>query len=42
MSGEKYQKVFDNLGSQGFRPIAICGYNEGGEVRYAAIWILPK
>ena len=42
MVGEKYQKEFDKLGADGFRPVAICGYNDGGDIRYAAVWYLFK
>jgi Bacterial tandem repeat domain 1 len=39
MTGNEYQKEFDELGKEGYRPGCICGYREDGEVRFAAIWM---
>ena len=42
MTGAKYQKEFDKQAADGFAPICVCGYREGGEVRFAAIWSKKK
>ncbi len=42
MTGNQYQKQFDKLGGDGFRPGCICGYRDGGEVKFAVIWSKEK
>ena len=42
MTGAQYQKRFDELGNDGFRPGCICGYRDGGEVKFAVIWSKEK
>jgi hypothetical protein len=37
-TGQQYQQTFDDLGIQGFRPEMVCGYSEGSDARYAAVW----
>jgi Bacterial tandem repeat domain 1 len=38
LDGDQYQQRFDELTSQGFRPVVVSGYNVGGNDRYAAIF----
>jgi CubicO group peptidase (beta-lactamase class C family) len=38
MTGAQYQQTFDQLRSQGFRPIQVSGYEVNGQARFAAIW----
>ena len=38
MTSAEYQQVFNNLTGQGYRLIDVCGYEVGGQDRYAAIW----
>ncbi|PEQ33273.1 serine hydrolase [Bacillus thuringiensis] len=38
LTAAQYQSEFNNLISQGFRLIDICGYNVAGEPRFAAVW----
>lgn len=38
MTGNQYQKQFDKLAEDGFIPNCICGYRDGGEVKFAVIW----
>lgn len=38
MSAADYQGKFTQMAQAGFRLIDICGYDEGGQERYAAIW----
>jgi hypothetical protein len=42
MSGREYQKQYDKLGNDGYRPGCICGYRDSGEVRFAVIWVKNK
>ncbi|KAF3482804.1 uncharacterized protein GIQ15_02128 [Arthroderma uncinatum] len=37
-SREAYNKAFNELKDDGFRPLLVQGYNAGGERRYASIW----
>ncbi|MGH3917178.1 MAG: hypothetical protein ACRDTC_27770 [Pseudonocardiaceae bacterium] len=38
MGAAQYQQTFTDLVGQGFRLVAISGYDDGGTDRYAAIW----
>jgi hypothetical protein len=38
LTGEQYQTTFDQLVSQGYRLVQVCGYSEWLDARYAAIW----
>ncbi len=38
MTSADYQAAFDSLSKQGYRLIHVCGYTQGGNVLYAAIW----
>ena len=38
LSADDYQQTFDKLGAEGYRPVAVSGYSDGGAARYAAIW----
>jgi len=38
VDGDTYQAQFDSLASQGYRPVDISGYEDGGGARYAAIF----
>ena len=38
LTSAQYQSEFDKWVGQGFRLVRICGYEEGGQERYAAIW----
>lgn len=38
LSGDQYQRRFDELVGQGFRPVVVSGYTVAGQERYAAIF----
>ncbi|HRA49156.1 MAG TPA: hypothetical protein PK819_13880, partial [Thermomicrobiales bacterium] len=38
LTGDAYQQEFDNLTSQGYRLLRLCGYSVGGQDFYASIW----
>ena len=38
MTGDEYQKAFDKLGEEGYRPRTICEYLDDGQPRFAVIW----
>jgi len=38
MTSAEYQQAFNSLTSQGYRLTDVCGYEVGGQDRYAAIW----
>jgi hypothetical protein len=38
LTSPQYQKVFDALAGQGYRPVQVSGYSVDGETLYAAIW----
>jgi Bacterial tandem repeat domain 1 len=38
LSSEEYQRAFDQLLAQGYRPVRVSGYESGDEALYAAIW----
>ena len=38
LTSDGYQKTFDELVGQGFRPTCVSGYSIGGDARYAAIF----
>lgn len=37
-TSSQHDALFDTFPDQGFRPIAVSGYDEGGEVRFASLW----
>lgn len=39
ITGEQYQKTFDKLGEDGYRPRSICEYLEDGKPHFAITWI---
>lgn len=38
LTSDQYQSTFNQMTGQGYRPIQVCGYSEGFEDRYAAIF----
>jgi CubicO group peptidase (beta-lactamase class C family) len=38
LTAAQYQDLVDEKSAQGWRPIDVSGYEEGGQVRYATIW----
>jgi hypothetical protein len=42
LSGAQYQSTFNDLVNQGYRPIQVCGYSEGFDARYAAIFSMEQ
>ena len=38
IDGATYQQTFDTLVAQGFRLTSICGYSEGRDARFNAVW----
>ena len=38
LSNGEYQRTFDDLTKQGYRPKVVSGYAVGGQDRYAAMW----
>lgn len=38
LTGPQYQKEFDRLADDGYTPVCVCGYREGREIRFAAVW----
>jgi CubicO group peptidase (beta-lactamase class C family) len=34
----QFQQVFDHFKDHGFRLVDVCGYNVGGDVRFAGVW----
>ncbi|MCA9914782.1 MAG: hypothetical protein KC496_15620, partial [Anaerolineae bacterium] len=38
IDGATYQSTFDALVQRGFCPTSVCGYSEGANARYNAIW----
>ncbi|MDP1632556.1 MAG: hypothetical protein Q8L66_14165 [Caulobacter sp.] len=38
LTSAAYQTAFDRFLKQGYRPVRVCGYDKGGEIRYAAVW----
>lgn len=42
IDAEAYQATFDHLVGQGFRLTNVCGYSEGRDARYNAVWQLHE
>jgi hypothetical protein len=40
ITGEEFQAAFDDLGSQGYRPVQVSGFAFGDSARYTAVWEL--
>lgn len=38
LTAAQYQTAFNELKDRGFRPVDLCGYTVGGQVRFAVIW----
>ncbi|KAK5658692.1 hypothetical protein OQA88_2092 [Cercophora sp. LCS_1] len=38
LTSAQYQAEFDKWTGQGYRPVHVSGYSDGGQARYAAIW----
>ena len=38
LTSAEYQTLFDAMKARGFRPVDICGYQDRGQVRFAAIF----
>lgn len=38
LTSQQYQSTFDSLVARGYRLVDVCGYEEGGQARYAALW----
>ncbi|CAN7757911.1 hypothetical protein LJR296_006854 [Cupriavidus necator] len=38
LDSASYQREFDRLTREGYRPVVVSGYNVNGQDRYAAIW----
>jgi hypothetical protein len=38
LTGDQYQKAFDELAAEGYSPICICGYHDGEDVKFAVVW----
>src|SRR5262249_8636869 len=39
MPAAVYEKALAERKARGLRPLAVCAYQEGGEIRYAATWL---
>lgn len=39
LTAQAYQQTFDELVGQGFRLTSVCGYSEGRESRFNAVWV---
>lgn len=37
-TSQQHNGLFDTLPDEGFRPIAVSGYDKGGEARFASLW----
>lgn len=42
IDGATYQQVFDDLTGQGYRPTSVCGYSDGPEARFNAVFVLRE
>jgi hypothetical protein len=38
LTADQYQAFFNDMTAQGFKPAVVCGYSDGGQARYAAIF----
>jgi len=38
LTSAQYQAIFDQLVAQGYKPVVVCGYSDGVQDRYAAIF----
>jgi len=38
LTADQYQAFFDQVTGQGYKPILVCGYGDGVQDRYAAIF----
>jgi hypothetical protein len=39
MTSAQYQAFFNEVTAQGYKPIVVCGYGDGSQVLYAAIFL---
>lgn len=40
LTAEAYQLIFEELTSQGFQPLQVCGYGDAVQARFIALWEL--
>ena len=38
LTADQYQAFFNEMTAQGYKPVVVSGYSDGGQARYAAIW----
>src|SRR5215218_5571074 len=38
LTAKQYEKLAAELKERGFHPVELCGYEAGGEARFAAVW----
>src|SRR5581483_6081027 len=38
LTADQYQAFFNDVTAQGYKPVVVCGYGDGAQVRYAAIF----
>lgn len=38
LTSSQYQEFFDQMVGQGFKPVVVCGYSDGAQARFAAIF----
>ncbi|MEJ3652946.1 serine hydrolase [Actinomycetes bacterium KLBMP 9759] len=39
LTADAFQAEWDRLAGDGHRPVEVCGYEEGGQARFAGIWL---
>lgn len=39
LTGAEYQQSFEHFRNHGLRPLRVSGYDAGGQLRFAAIWV---
>ncbi len=39
LTGQEYQKVFEDLGGKGYRLLSVRGYSDGSTTRFASAWV---
>ena len=38
LTADQYQAFFNEVTAQGYKPVVVCGYSDGAQARYAAIF----
>jgi hypothetical protein len=38
LTADQYQTFFNDMNGQGYKPVTVCGYSDGSQARYAAIF----